>query len=76
MMQDLWIHEMIDFRHIDWVLFLDIDTLWLDDPRGWWSLFEDMRGQGALFGMAAEGGGWYPGREQVPPQHKCDLRTQ
>ena len=64
MLQDLYIHEMEDFRHIDRVLFLDIDTLWLDDPRGWWSLFGNMRVKGALFGLAEEGGSWYAGREQ------------
>ena len=62
--QNLYIHEMEDFQHLDRVLYLDIDTLWLDDPRGWWSLIEDMRAQGALFGLAEEGGGWYAGREQ------------
>ena len=41
------------------ILYVDIDTLFLDDPRGWWEEFEDMNARGALFGAAAEGGTWY-----------------
>ena len=79
MTQDLYIHEMEDFRHIDRVLFLDIDTLWLDDPRGWWSLFEDVRAREALFGLAEEGGNWYAGREEIlpcPSRHVTQLIAQ
>lgn len=63
------------------VLYLDADTLWLDDPLGWWSHFEQMNVQGALFGMAEEDRyrGFYKDKEAetgdiaqsrfLPPRH-------
>ena len=44
--QNLYLHEMEDFLHIDRILLVDIDTLRLDDPQAWWSHFEVMRQTG------------------------------
>ena len=57
------------------ILYVDADTLWLDDPRGWWDHFKAMDAQGALFGMSEESrsGGWYStaGPEGARLQLRC-----
>lgn len=44
------------------VLYLDGDSLWLDDPRELWKHFDDMHGGSAVWGLveeAAAGRNWY-----------------
>jgi len=48
---------------------VDLDTIWLDNPHGWWSQFEKVDAQGALLGMAQENkgaAGWYKLYEDCP----------
>ena len=43
-------------------LYLDGDSLWLDDPRELWRHFEDMHQSSAVWGLAEEaaaGRNWY-----------------
>ena len=47
------------------VIYLDLDTLWLDDPRELWSHFDALNAKGAFFGAVEEAreGGWYAGNK-------------
>lgn len=52
------------------VIYLDTDTLWLDDAVWWWTHFAHMRTLRAAFGMTEEtnsGGSWYTGGESCNP---------
>lgn len=45
------------------IIYVDTDTLWLDDPVWWWTHFAHIRTQHALFGLAQNAnsgeGSWY-----------------
>ena len=47
------------------VIYLDLDTVWLDDPRELWSHFHAMNAKRAFFGAVEEAreGGWYAGNK-------------
>ncbi|MCJ1360808.1 MAG: Glucoside xylosyltransferase 2 [Icmadophila ericetorum] len=54
-----------------YIIYLDLDTLWLDDPRELWSHFDAMNVKRAYFGAVEEAheGGWYAGNkpgEDIP----------
>lgn len=52
------------------VIYVDTDTLWLDDATWWWMHFVHLRGQQAMFGLAEEtnsGGSWYTNGSDLLP---------
>ncbi|CAL8471657.1 g11199 [Coccomyxa elongata] len=58
----IYLHQHADFQGLDQVVYVDTDTLWLDDATWWWTHFAHLRGQQAAFGLAEEtnsGGSWY-----------------
>lgn len=49
------------------LIYVDTDTLWLDDPIWWWTHFAHMNTLNAMYGLAEEapeGMTWYTAGEQ------------
>ncbi|EIE21821.1 hypothetical protein COCSUDRAFT_56271 [Coccomyxa subellipsoidea C-169] len=59
----MYLHQHADFKDLDKVIYVDTDTLWLDDAVFWWTHFKHVGTMRAAFGLAENAGSgngsWY-----------------